>query len=55
MEHPDEMNFTRLELAHYIGLVFKPRYEAVFGKFPDLSDSKRFPPKGSPGQPASTP
>lgn len=48
-EHPDEMNFTRLEVAHNMQDYFISSYERVFGKLPDLKNTKRFPLKGKPG------
>jgi len=37
IENPKEMDFTRAEVAHYIGDVHRDAYEAVFGPLPDLS------------------
>lgn len=51
-ENPREMDFTRLELAHAIVDLYKPKYEALFGPLPDLSDAQRFPPRGRPGDAA---
>ncbi|HTC21600.1 MAG TPA: cytochrome c peroxidase, partial [bacterium] len=41
---------SRLQYAHavYDDKDLKSRYEEIFGKMPDLSDLKRFPPKGCP-------
>jgi cytochrome c peroxidase len=52
METPEEMNFTRLEAAHLIYKVYRPRYEKSFGPLPELSNLKRFPAIGKPGDPA---
>jgi cytochrome c peroxidase len=52
MEDPDEMNLTRLELAHKIYKIYRTEYEQVFGPMPDLSDLDRFPERGKPGTPA---
>ncbi len=49
-EHPLEMDFTRLEVAHRIGgdPDLRTRYQAVFGPLPDLSV---LPARGKPGDP----
>jgi cytochrome c peroxidase len=52
LENSDEMNVTRLELAHKIYEIYRTQYEAVFGPMPDLSDLARFPARGKPGDPA---
>jgi cytochrome c peroxidase len=41
---------SRLQYAHavYDDKDLRGRYEGLFGKMPDLSDAKRFPPKGCP-------
>jgi cytochrome c peroxidase len=52
IEHPKEMHESRLEAAHSLFKNRKDDYEAIFGKMPDLSDLKRFPPVGSPGSKA---
>jgi len=52
MEDSDEMNLTRLELAHKIYEIYRSQYEAVFGPLPDLSNLDRFPKQGKPGTPA---
>lgn len=52
LENPDEMNFTRLELAHRIKRTYATEYIAVFGPLPQLDDATRFPSRGKPGQPA---
>lgn len=52
IEAVKEMAFSRLELAHFINKNkdIKDAYNAIFDdKFPDISDSKRFPDKGMPG------
>jgi len=51
-ENPTEMDFTRLELAHQIGVLYGKEYEEVFGALPDLSDATRFPARGAPGDEA---
>ncbi len=51
MENSDEMNVTRLELAHKVYDIYRTPYEAVFGPMPDLSDLARFPARGKPGTP----
>lgn len=51
-ENPTEMDFTRLELAHQIGVLYGKDYEEVFGPLPDLSDTTRFPARGAPGHDA---
>lgn len=48
-EHPDEMNFSRLEVVHALNTYYKGNYESIAGKFPDLSNKERFPIKGKPG------
>lgn len=50
LEASKEMASTRLEVLHYIAKNDRLRkaYIAVFGEFPKVSDSKRFPPKGRP-------
>lgn len=37
-EAPDEMDFTRLEVAHYIAASHREEYELRFGPLPDLSE-----------------
>lgn len=37
-EAPDEMDFTRLEVAHYIVASHREEYELRFGPLPDLSE-----------------
>jgi cytochrome c peroxidase len=51
LENPDEMNITRLALAHgvYDRPSYRIPYEAIFGPLPDLSDTQRFPLQGKPG------
>lgn len=51
-EHPAEMDFTRLELAHRIRTSYRAPYEALFGPLPPLEDTARFPLRGAPGSPA---
>jgi len=51
-ENPTEMGFTRLEIAHLLGVLYSKQYTAVFGPLPDLSDATRFPAKGAPGDAA---
>ena len=54
LEEPREHATTRLEIAHALradpGL--ERCYEALFGPLPELADSRRFPPKGRPGDAA---
>jgi cytochrome c peroxidase len=50
-EQPDEMDSSRLHVAHVMAAIYKPRYEHVFGPMPDLSDTRRFPDSGKPGSP----
>jgi cytochrome c peroxidase len=49
-EQSDEMGSSRLQVAHVLAAIYKPRYEKVFGPLPDLSDKARFPDSGKPGQ-----
>ncbi len=51
-ENPDEMDFTRLELAHRVAVTFRADYERLFGALPPLGDAARFPARGKPGDPA---
>ena len=51
-ENPPEMDFTRLEIAHAVALLYAPDYEKVFGPLPPLDDNARFPARGKPGDPA---
>lgn len=52
-ESPDEMDMTRLELAHVLfASPYKSKYESIFGQLPALEDEKRFPRRGRPGEPA---
>lgn len=37
LENPKEMDFTRVEVAHYVAAKYAPEYEAIFGALPDLS------------------
>lgn len=50
IEASEEMNFTRLEVAHLLASdsELAEGYAAVFGSLPDLSDPKRFPAAGRP-------
>jgi cytochrome c peroxidase len=50
IEHPAEMNLTRLEVAHLLAddADLSAAYAAVFGALPDLSDAGRFPAAGRP-------
>jgi cytochrome c peroxidase len=52
LENPEEMNFTRLEIAHRVAQSYRGSYEGVFGPLPALDDTARFPPRGAPGDPA---
>lgn len=54
IEDGKEMGYSRLELAHFIAKTddIKKAYESIFGAFPDISDSARFPAKGKPGDDA---
>lgn len=51
IEDGKEMGFSRLELAHFVANTadIKKAYESIFGALPDISDTKRFPAKGKPG------
>ena len=49
IENEDEVNGTRLAVAHTMADRYKDQYEAVFGTLPDLSDTARFPAQGKPG------
>ena len=52
-EKPEEMDFSRLELAHTLYVSpFREKFEKVFGAMPDLTDIARFPAKGRPGDAA---
>jgi cytochrome c peroxidase len=48
LESAVEHGGSRTQYAHLIATNYKPAYEAVFGKLPDLSNAKRFPPKAGP-------
>jgi len=48
LESAVEHGGSRTQYAHLLAANYKPAYEAIFGKFPDLSDAKRFPPKAGP-------
>lgn len=52
LENPDEMGFSRLELAHRVALTWRADYEALFGALPPLHETARFPAKGKPGDAA---
>jgi cytochrome c peroxidase len=49
IENPKEMDFTRVEVAHYAAAHYATQYEAVFGPLPDLS---AVPPRAAPGDAA---
>ena len=51
IENVDEVNGTRLGVAHVIADRYRAEYEAIFGPMPPLSDTKRFPASGKPGVP----
>jgi len=50
IENPEEMDFTRLEVAHLIHRdnALRIMYEGVFGPLPELDHSDRFPQTGRP-------
>ncbi len=48
-ENEQEMNFSRLELAHRVKTSYRAEYEALFGPLPALGDAARFPAAGKPG------
>lgn len=50
LEDPEEHGFSRLELAHLVANddELSSKYEEVFGIFPDISDTERFPEFGRP-------
>lgn len=50
IEHDDEMNSSRLAVAHLVAQdpALAEAYTAVFGPLPDLSDPDRFPPSARP-------
>jgi cytochrome c peroxidase len=50
-EAPNEMNFSRVELARAVRDYYGEGYVKVFGALPDLADTARFPAKGKPGDP----
>jgi cytochrome c peroxidase len=54
IENPLELDQTRLQLVHHVAddPHMRAQYEAAFGPLPDLSDAKRFPAKGKPGDPS---
>ncbi len=49
IENPVEMDFTRLEVAHFVAAHYRSDYEALFGPLFDLSD---LPARGRPGEPS---
>jgi cytochrome c peroxidase len=49
IEGPNEMDFSRVEVAHFIDESYRADYEAVFGPMPDLSG---LPARARPGEPA---
>jgi len=53
-ENPGEMGTTRLQLARALrdSRIYRPLYEDIFGPLPDLADTRRFPPRGRPGDEA---
>ncbi len=48
LEHPERMGSSRLKVIHTIKSQHELDWVGVFGKLPDLSDSKRFPATGQP-------
>lgn len=49
-ENANEMDFTRLELAHTLYVSpYRTKYETLFGPMPNLTDTARFPARGIPG------
>lgn len=50
LENPREHGGSRLQFAHLVERDprLRSRYETVFGALPDLSDPRRFPPRGGP-------
>ena len=52
LENPNEMAFTRLEIAHLLATLYAKEYATAFGPLPDMSDMTRFPARGAPGDPA---
>lgn len=53
-EHPDEMDSSRLKLAHVINddPEYNQQYQSIFGELPALDDDARFPASGKPGDPS---
>jgi cytochrome c peroxidase len=49
LEAGNEMNYSRLEIAHRVNRTFKSGYEGVFGALPALDDEARFATSGGPG------
>jgi cytochrome c peroxidase len=52
IEHPREMGFDRLALAHRMATSFSAAYVKAFGALPALDDATRFPANGKPGDPS---
>lgn len=52
LEHPLEMGFDRLALAHRMATSFAAAYQKAFGALPALDDVTRFPEHGKPGDPS---
>lgn len=52
LENPAEMASSRLAIAHVISdnPIYRDLYAAAFSETPDLSDTKRFPSAGKPGE-----
>jgi cytochrome c peroxidase len=50
LESPEEMGFSRTELAHLMAddPELRAAYEAIFGPMPDISDASRFPARARP-------
>jgi cytochrome c peroxidase len=51
-EQSDEMGSSRLQVVHVLAAIYQQRYEKIFGALPDMSDPKRFPASGKPGEAA---
>jgi cytochrome c peroxidase len=49
LQAPNEMGYSRLEIAHRVADSFADEYVPVFGELPPLSDDARFPAVGGPG------
>src|SRR5262249_25454918 len=52
LENPRETNGTRLGVVHRLRERYRADYERIFGALPELTDAKRFPRAGKPGDPA---